>query len=193
MSNEFTALRELARERRDREISAIREQYEQTLLQIATLEQDLLGKQSSKHKTISSCIESVIPREEPFSTVSVLAGLEALDPGRVWRKRSIDHHFTRLRERNIIKRIRRATIHEPALYVRVGASVAPPTPLADATLADVIRMVLTRPMTTTEVMVAVVEAGYRSSMPKTQLRSHVGRELRAGPWQRDGGKWTRSG
>lgn len=148
-----------------------------------------MGRDSSRHKKISSCIESVIPRDRPFSTLDVLASLEALDPGRVWRKRSIDNHISRLRERGLIHRLRRATTHEPALYARDGvkASVAP---TGDMKLKDVIRAVLLRPMTTTEVAVSVMEAGYHSTMAKTALRNHITRELRHGGFKRDGAKWV---
>src|SRR5688572_1575424 len=99
--NEFTALRIRAREKRDKLIAEARKEYDATLVAIAALEQDLLGKVSSRHKTISACIESVIPREDSFTVGYILAGLEALDPGRVWRKRSIDSHLSRLREKGI--------------------------------------------------------------------------------------------
>ncbi len=107
--NEFIALRARARDKRDKAIAQAREEYEAALVQIATLEQDLLGKLPSKHKPMSACIESVIPNDRPFTTLDVLTSLEALDPRRVWRKRSIDNHFSRLRDKGLIRRIKRAT------------------------------------------------------------------------------------
>lgn len=61
-------------------------------------------------------------------------------------------------------------------------------PLDDATLAEVIQRVLVRPMTTTEGVVAVVEAGYRSTMKRTALRNHVTRVLTR-RCVSDGAKW----
>jgi len=189
MSNEFNALRARARDKRDKAIAEIRREYEAQLVQIAALEQDLLGKVSSRYKKISAAIESVIPRDAEFTTGYIMAGLEALDPRRTWRKRSIDNHISRLRERGLIKRLKRATIHEPAVYARVDAPVKA-APLDDMTLLQVIGKVLVRPMTTTEVVVAVLEAGYQTTMAKTALRNHVTRQLGRGGFRCEGGKWV---
>jgi DNA-binding transcriptional ArsR family regulator len=187
--NEFIALRTRAREKRDTTIAHARQEYEATLVQIASLEQDLLGRESSRHKKISASIESVIPNGRPFTTVDILAGLEAIDPGRVWRKRSIDNHLSRLRERGLVRRMRKAKGTEPALYVRVGADVAK-LPFEDMTLPEVIRAVLTRPMTQTELTVRMLEAGYETTMSKPVLRNAVGVELRKCGYRNDGGKWV---
>ncbi len=189
MSNEFNALRARARAKRDKEIAAVRAEYEATLVQIATLEQDLLGKVTSRYRKISAAIESVIPSDRPFSTADIMAGLEALDPGRVWRKRAIDSHISRLRERGLVKRLKRATAREPAVYSRADLPVKV-VPLGDKTLQEVIRGVVTRPMTVTEVAVAVKESGYKSEMSNGNLRSHVRRLLVQGGFRQEGGKWT---
>jgi hypothetical protein len=111
----FTELRKLARDRRDRIISKARDEYAESLTRISALEQDLLGRDPSTHRTIASCINRVLPSDRPFTTVDILAGLEALDPGRVWLKRSVDSHICRLRDRGIVKRLRKAKGTEPAL------------------------------------------------------------------------------
>jgi hypothetical protein len=187
MSTEFVALRARARDKRDKAIAEIRRDYEAALVQIAALEQDLLGKVSSRHKKISSAIESVIPSDRTFTTLDILTALEALDPRRVWRKRSIDYVLTALRRKGLIRRLKRATIHERASYVRAGAPAAEP-PLADMTLFQVIGQVLTRPMTTTEVVVAALEAGYQTTMEKRNLRVHVNKLLARG-FKLESGKW----
>lgn len=185
----FIQLRAGAREKRDKLIDEARAAYEATLVDIARLEQDMLGKVPTRHKSISASIDSVIPRMDTFTTADIMASLEALDGGRVWRKRSIDSHISRLRERGLVKRIKRATIREPAVYVRSEITVKV-APLDDMTLVQVIRQVLTRPMSTTEVVVAVVEAGYQSTMRKGNLRNHVARTLAKGGFGRDGAKWV---
>lgn len=53
----FNALRKQARDKRDKLIAEARRQYEETLTKIAALEQDLLGREPSEHKSIASCIE----------------------------------------------------------------------------------------------------------------------------------------
>ena len=187
--NEFIALRARARDKRDKAVALARAEYEATLVQIAALEQDLLGKESSRHKKVSACIESVLPLERTFTTADIMAGLEALDPGRVWRKRAIDSHLSRLRARGIVRRLSRSKgTAEPAVYVCVGADV-PKLPFEDMTLAEVIRAVLTEPMTQTELVVRMLEAGYQSTMSKPHLRNAVGVELRRGGFRSEGGKW----
>jgi hypothetical protein len=78
---EFLALRARARDKRDRLIAQARKEYEATLVRIAAIEQDLLGGESSRHKKVSACIESVMPLDRPFTTVDILTSLEALDSG----------------------------------------------------------------------------------------------------------------
>lgn len=185
---EFNALRAKARDRRDKALADIRKEYEATLVQIAALEQDLLGKVSTRYRKISTAIESLIPREGSFSTHDIMAGLEAIDPTRNWRKRSLDSYLSRLRDKGIIKRVRRATIHEPALYAMADTDVA--SKADDRTLVQFIRAVLSHPMTTTEVTVAVLEAGFHTAMTRKNLRSTISRELKADGCRCLGGRWT---
>lgn len=187
--NEFSKLRERARIKRDKLIAQARSEYAATLVQIAALEQDLLGKESSRHKKISASIESVIPSDRTFTTVDIMAGLEAIDPGRVWRKRSIDNHISRLRERGLVRRVKKSQGTDPAVYVRNGVEV-PARPFEDMTLTQVVRASLTRPMTATEVTVAMIEAGYETTMTRKALMDAVGVELRKGPFENRGGKWV---
>ena len=100
---EFNTIREAARKKRDLAIKKARDEYAATLLRIAELEQDLLGRDPSTHKTIVSCIERAIPSSRTFTTADILADLEAIDGGRVWRKRSVGNHLSRLRHRGLVK------------------------------------------------------------------------------------------
>jgi hypothetical protein len=190
MANEFVALRARARDKRDKAIADACTEYGATLVTIASLEQDLYGKESSRHKMISACIESVIPRETPFTSVDILAYLEALDSRRVWRKRSVDNHILRLRGRGLIRRIKRPTTREPAIYVLVDVPVTQ-SPFGDMTLAQVMRAVLVEPMMATELTVRMLEAGYETTMGKKALRNAVGAELRNGGFIQEGAKWVR--
>jgi len=187
MSAEFIALRARARAKRDKLIAEARSEYEYQLVQIAKLEQDLLGKVSSRYKKISAAIESVLPLDRTFTTEDVMAALEALDPRRAWRKRSIDNHISRLRERGLVKRIKRSNVRECAVYARVEFPVKV-SPLGDMTLLQAIGTVMTRPMTTTEIVVAVLESGYETTMPRSVFRNAVTKELGRVYLQRDG-KW----
>jgi hypothetical protein len=188
MSQEFNALRARARNLRDKAIADARSEYEYQLTQIAKLEQDLLGKVSSRYRKISAAIESVIPSDRTFTTVDIMTALEALDPRRAWRKRSIDNHLSRLRQRGLVRRVKRASIHEPAVYARAEAPVKP-VPFEDMTLIEVVGKALTKPMTTTEICVAILEAGYQTEMSRNNLRNHVTRLLSRNGYKSEDGKW----
>lgn len=134
-------------------------------------------------------IDSLIPRETTFTYLDIKTGPEALDPGRIWKERTIHAHLSKLREKGMIRRLKRATQSSFTIYVRAEVLVKL-NPLDDMTLAEVVAQVLTKPMTTAEVMVAAIEFGYRSTMPPRRLQKYVGVVLRRGEFRRDGEKWT---
>jgi hypothetical protein len=187
----FNSLRKHAREKRDKAIANVRAEYAATLVRIAALEQDLLGREPTGHKTTSSCINRVLPSDRPFNSVDVMTALEALDSGRVWRKHTVDGHIARLRERGVVRRLRKSKGSEPAQYVRVGVKLEP-APFEDKTLVEVVGEVLgARSMTQTELVVAMLDAGYHSTMTPRALRDAVGVVLRQerGRFVQRGGKW----
>jgi hypothetical protein len=187
---EFFSLRAKARERRDREIAAVKEEYQRNLAQIAELEQRLLGRADPKRIRLSAAIERCIPRDEPFTITSILHALEAMDPSRVWRLASVGRHVRALRERGLVRRLKRATTQEAAQYVRSdGPAKVEPVP-KDRTMRDYIAEVLTRPMTTAEVVMGVVAAGFKTTMRAGNLRDYVKRELRAAGFGETGGRWS---
>jgi hypothetical protein len=188
----FNALRKQARDKRDKAINLAREDYSATLVRIAALEQDLLGREASTHQTIAGCINQTIPTDREFTTVDIMSALEALDPRRDWRKRSLDSHIQRLRERGIVRRIRKARGLEPAIYVRVGVPTTP-RPFEDKTLAEVMAELLKmRPMNKTELTVALLEGGYQTTMTRQAFRAAVGVVLRGNRerFVERGGKWA---
>lgn len=185
--SEFTALRMRARDRRDREISKARADYEVSLRQIAELEQRLLGKFDPTKMPLSAAVERVIPRDTPFSITDVMHALEALDPSRVWRMQTVRRQITFLRERGLLRRVAKHTVNQPASYVRCET---PQQTVADKTLRQIVCDVVTRPMYIAEVVHAVLEAGYKTTMRrKDSFRTHVIRELRAAGFREQGGKW----
>ena len=64
-------------------------------------------------------------------------------------------------------------------------------PFGDKTLAVVVRQVLGgRKMTQTELVVAMLEGGYQTSMNPQKPRDAVGVVLREGAFSGKGGKWA---
>ncbi len=189
---EINALRKRAIERRNRAIAKARADYKATLTRLAELEQDLYGIKPVAHKTVAACIDSVIPSDRAFTTADVMAGLEALDNGREWRKRSIDNHLSRLRERGIVKRVKRARKGNLAIYARADLDMEP-VAFQDMELWEVMALILRdsdEPMTAIELTVALIEAGYETSMTRQHLRNTVGRMLaERGEFERDGEAW----
>ena len=187
----FNSIRKHAREKRDKLIAQARTEYAATLVRIAELEQDLTGSNPPGKRTMSSCIHSALPTDRPFTTVDILTALEAMDPGRVWRKHTIDSYISRLRERRIVRRLRKSRGTEPALYARAGVQVDA-QPFGDKTLAQVVGEVLgAKSLTQTELVMAMIDAGYQSTMTPQALRNAVGVVLREGPFKRREGKWRR--
>jgi hypothetical protein len=67
----FNELRQAARDRRDKLIAKARDEYADTLRQIARLEQDLLGREPANPRSIASCVGSVIPRDPPTNFLPI--------------------------------------------------------------------------------------------------------------------------
>jgi len=189
--NEFVALRAKAAARRDRLVAAAWSEYADTLARIAGLERDLLGKKASEDCTVAACVRSVLPADRTFTTVDIMAALAALDPARVWRKSAVDNCLARMRDRGTLRRLKRSRGHEPAVYARTDIDVGE-VPFEGMTLVDVATLQLVeRPMTQTELTVAMLEAGYETKMTPQDLRRNIGRALKRHPdkFKRDKGVW----
>jgi DNA-binding transcriptional ArsR family regulator len=185
--NHFHALRKIARERRDKDIAAIQAHYEAVLVQLSAIEQDLFGRVPINRRSIASCIESVIPSDRTFTTHDVMTELIALDPGRTWRKRSLESHLTRLRERGLIKRLRKGTGKTLSLYARADCGDEQESKPIKVAVAEV----LTQPMRLAEIVVAVLETGHRTTQTRNEFRNTVRRVLREGGYRQDGERWAK--
>lgn len=189
-NSHFAALRTKAREQRDKALAHIRAEYQTNLLQIAELEQRLLGKIDPRRVKTSAAIERVIPRDEAFTVADVMAALESLDAGRVWPKASVHRHITKLREIGLVRRVKRAKVNEPAVYARTDGPVK--VEAEDRNLRQVILETVTRPMRIAEVVAAVLEAGHKTNMVPAHLRTHILRVLRQTGFRERGGKWAKN-
>jgi hypothetical protein len=185
---EFLALRLKARQRRNTLIEVANAEYEATLLQIATLERGLLDKLPKPPRSVAAFVNSVMPKTGTFTYLDIKASLESLDPGRVWKERTIHGHLSKLRMRGIIRRLKRSTSTGYAVYTKAEHPVKV-QPLDDMSLAQCIRTVLREPMTATEIMVAVTELGFRSTMSPRPLLRYIGALLRKGNFKKSCNKW----
>lgn len=187
----FNELRKQARVRRDKSITAAHDLYADALTRIAALQQDLFGRPSSTHKTLAACVERVMPRDRPFTTVDIMAGLEALEPGRPWPVPTVNARMTTLRRLGLIRRLRRSKKSEHAIYVRVGVEVAP-LPYEGKTLVDaMLELLANNRMTMVELAVALLEAGYPTKLTPRGMRAAVSKVLRADRrFVRKGDRWS---
>ncbi len=189
---EFATLRKLAREKRDRLISTARAEYAATFERIAALERSLHPKCHRRRESIGAAFDPLIPQDRPFTIPELIAKLEVLNGPVAWRRKSLAVHVYHLKQRGIIRRIQRSSTHRPALFAVTGLEV-PPQPFDGMTLAHVIRAVMVRPMNATELTVAILEAGYRTSQSKRVFAHSVARTLRRGVFRRlTGGTWVAS-
>lgn len=190
----FLELRKAALDKRDAAIRQVRDEYAATIKRIAELEQDIKGSAPSDHKTIAQCVQEVIPYGRTFTTVDIMAGLEAMAPHRIWRKHSIITRLTVLQEKGVIKRISRPKGGEPAVYARIDVEVDT-QPFGDLSLQEAIATLLAdRPsITQTDIIVALVESGYQTTMNKEALRNAVGTAMRNHPERfkrQNGNRWS---
>jgi DNA-binding transcriptional ArsR family regulator len=108
----------------------------------------------------------------------------AIGSMRIRNERAVVNHIARLREKGIVKRVRRARRSERAVYARVGVEYETP-PFDDMTLAQVIAEVLSKrePLRVAELALAVLEAGYDTVMSSKSFRP-------GDQFVRDGNKWS---
>ena len=89
-------LRQAARDRRDKLIAKARAEFEATIAKIASIEQDLIGREQFPFKSIQASVGRVMPADKPFTCDDILLALEAVDSRRTWSSRSIGHCISRL-------------------------------------------------------------------------------------------------
>src|SRR5262249_11585306 len=128
--------------------------------------------------------------DKPFTVASVLTALEALDSGRVWNVDCVRRHITELRERGLVARVERHTSTRGAVYARCDGK--PAGTINDKNLRSVLRELVTRPMRTAEIVMMVLEAGWKTTMIPEHFRTHVKSRLRAAGFREREGRWSRA-
>jgi hypothetical protein len=190
MDKDFAALRARAKANRNKVMDQARAQYAATLVQIATLEQALRDGRATRRRSITASIQSVIPREKPFSVNEIVARLEALDSKRVWGWKSVSNHLNLLVRRRILRRLEHHHGSEPSRYARAKSNI-PERPFEGVSLPKAIRIVLTKPMNETEIAIRLREEGFPTTQSNRALVGHILAELRKGFREDKNGRWSR--
>lgn len=192
--NQFSALRTLARQNRDKAIARAQADYEQRLIVINKLERELTGNVSYRYQKLTACVEQCIPTDREFTIVDLMTALMALDDSRRWSRVGIHKHLATLRQKGLIRRLKKGRRGEPAVFVRTGVAVKE-RPFEDMSLSEVLAQVLAdRRMNATELTVAVLESGYETKQNRRKLRMTIGNTLRreTDKFKRQGDKWLQT-
>lgn len=190
--NEFIELRKRAREKRDKAVAQAQAAFTESMALIDALEHSITGNGAASYQTLSQCVDRVIPPDREFTVAEIMAALVVVDPDRSWCKRSINEHIARLRQRSVLRLVKRATGSTWAVYARADLAL-PERPFQGMTLRDAISSMLAkRPMTPIELTVALREDGWQTKLTPTAFRNAVGKTLREHPAEfvKTDGKWA---
>lgn len=191
----FKELRKLARDKRDRQIKAIRDDYQATLEHINALEKQLIEPKPSllgrPKPAVALRVEimEVAPKHSTFTVKDILSSLE-LDQSEFTRVRTT---FDRMIKRGEIKRVRRGRSTSPAVFA--VSSYGPPTnelnDLSQIEAAELVLRQIGRPVDLTVLAVEMIERGFEplagKAGVKKSLRSAMGRNDR---FVEESGMWT---
>ncbi len=191
--DEFYLLRIRAQKLRDQRIAIAKQEFEQTLIAIARLEQDLVGNKGSRHTKAIDAMKAVMPTDREFTIQDLKASLEARYSNRIWHRKTIITYVSKLCRMKQVRRTKRAKNDSAALYVRAGVEV-PERKFGNMTMLQALEELLTEPLNQTELAIRLMESDFETGMRKDLLRKAVGRLLRTNPqFRRDkAGKWTTS-
>lgn len=170
MPTPFDQLRDLAAQQRDRAFSAARKEYESALQDIAALEQCLVYRQPVKRPkerrdSLIDLITQCVPQDKPFTLDDLVGHIRQAEPDRGFSKQTIRTNVNRLITQGILKRVRRATGNQRALYAVISLNCDGPRKTLAQWALEVLH-IAQRPMTADEIMVAMIDLGF--SVPTSQ-------------------------
>ena len=160
----FNELRKLARDKRDRAIKFIKDDYSSTLEQINALEKKLIRRKPSLKGRAKPAVPLRVeildcaPRDSTFTVNDILERLE-LDESESVRVRTT---FDRMIKRGDIKRVKRGRKNIPALFA--VSTYGPPTnqlnDLSQIEAAEVVLREIGRPLSVAQLAVEMLERGF---------------------------------
>ena len=197
--NIFSELRQLARDKRDSAIAAIKSEYRKELAEINKLEKSLTKKPGLKGRPkpkvpLWTRIMDVVPNDANFTVDDVLRLLDLPESD----KPMVRTTFDRLMRQHQMKRVRRGRRGTPALFAVMDFG-PPLNPLNDMSQIDAATAVLRdvdKPLTVTELVMEMKQRGYVAISGDRALAKSLGREMgRKEVFSRCGERWkaTRNG
>ncbi len=175
MNKTFKELREIAAKKRDDAINQARAEYSDSIERIAELETNLIGslprkprkRRNERKPSLTDLIYQGIPDDDTFTIDDACGFILAADPERQFAKSSIRTIVNRMKLDGFIKQVHDGTGKNRAIYAFPHVECEEQKTLVD--LAIEILVVNERPMTSMEIMVAMVEAGYelQASAPES--------------------------
>lgn len=184
----FDELRKLASDRRDHAIESAKSEYRKTLHDIAAMERRL--GIATQRQTLSEAILSIVPNGREFFLDDVCRWLAANDPGRTFTRGSVGANIRSLVKQGSIKRVRNPQRTKHAAYAVLSLDCD----RQERTILDMAEAILRKsgqPMTATEIMVTMIEAGFDPAIePKRASQSlRRGMSKRTSRFKRNGQKW----
>jgi|GEM_PF-4111601 len=182
-------LRDLALKKRDESIAKAKEQYTETLAQIAAIEQKLVvapvvarPKTKRSHLLIDLVCDS-LPKTRPFTITDVVAEMKAADPERQFSVASVRTNIHRLMKQDVVVRVRHAVSHGCAIYA-VSTLELGERPFGDATQVQVAELVLRelgKPTNSLDLLTAMEQRGYKAESDAKTVRTSLERNLSKKP------------
>ena len=168
-------LRQRAADKRDRAIKAARADFRNAVRLLDQLAQSVgpeppPARRRNGPRPIMELMESVIPRDKPFTLGELVAALQAAEPDRAFHVPSVRTLMPDLVKAGAIRKVRRAAgghVYWAHPECRVDDG-----PIAALSIADATALVLDEcgPLTAAEIVVNLKERGYRTDAdPRTLL------------------------
>jgi hypothetical protein len=163
--DEYSRLRQLAANKRDKAIAAARSDYRESVKRIRELRSHLYGSSRKAartiHKPISELLPDLLPRDRLFTIDDAHELLKLTDPGRYFHLPTVRQQFTEMHTMGLIRRVQRAG--GPRILWAVPEFDAPETEFGALGISAVAERILREcgPLTAMEIVVRAQARNYR--------------------------------
>lgn len=176
----YQLLIQRARERRDGIISAARDEYHRTLLDIEALRSSLGDKGHRgpgvtviESQTIPAMMQAVMPKDRPFTLKEILVALRETHPKRQFRMQMIRSLLQRLANQGVILRLHKT---DPILWA-VAERDPSKNGYAEVSIPDACELILREcgPLAMTQLVVELQGRGFRADSNSRVLMDSIRR------------------